>query len=118
MGEVVLGAVGALGGGRAAALSAEQHLALLSFLCDEALDTAALRNVLQSALLGPRLTAAPVVAAFADAVWGRTPGRLDQLPMHVSGSNTPLQPKKQGCVHVLQPLDFPALLGLKKSTCI
>ena len=46
MGEVVLGAVGALGGGRAAALNAEQHLALLSFLCDEALDTAALRNVL------------------------------------------------------------------------
>ena len=53
MGEVVLGAVGALGGGRAAALSAEQHLALLSFLCDEALDTAALRNVLQSALPDP-----------------------------------------------------------------
>lgn len=49
VGEVVLGAVGALGGGRAAALSSEQHLALLSFLCDEALDTAALRNVLQSA---------------------------------------------------------------------
>ena len=34
-------------------LSPARHLALLVFLCDEALDTLLLHNVLQSALLPP-----------------------------------------------------------------
>lgn len=47
----MLGAVAALGSGAIADVTSEQHLALLSFLCDEALDTALLRNLLQSELM-------------------------------------------------------------------
>lgn len=39
----------ALGSGAIEAISPQQHLALLSFLCDEALDTLHLHNLLQSA---------------------------------------------------------------------
>ncbi len=49
MGERVLGAVAAFGSGAIADVTSEQHLALLSFLCDEALDTLLLHNLLQSA---------------------------------------------------------------------
>lgn len=56
VGEAVLGAVAALGGGPVAVLAPEQHLALLSFLCDEALDSALLRNLLQSAFAAAEST--------------------------------------------------------------
>ncbi len=46
----VLDAVAALGSGAVADVSRQQHLALLAFLCDEALDTLLLHNLLQSAL--------------------------------------------------------------------
>ncbi len=46
---LAVGAAYQLGFRRTQSLSAEQHLALLGYLCDELLDTHAVRDTLQSA---------------------------------------------------------------------